>query len=113
MTLKQVIVIRTDLKMGRGKIAAQSAHASVAALEKVTTTTYNAWTATGMKKIVVKVSGKKELLDLFMEAKRKFPAALIKDAGLTQIKSGEATCLAIGPAEEIDLNLLTKHLKLL
>jgi len=100
MTLKQVIVIRTDLKMGRGKIAAQSAHASVAALEKVT-------------KIVVKVSGKKELLDLFMEAKRKFPAALIKDAGLTQIKSGEATCLAIGPAEEIDLNLLTKHLKLL
>ena len=99
--------------MGRGKIAAQSAHASVASLEKVTTVAYNAWVAQGMKKIVLKVGSKKELLDLFMRAKKKFPTALIKDAGMTQIKPGTITCIAIGPAEEIDINLLTKDMKLL
>ena len=113
MTLKQAIVIRTDLKMGRGKIAAQSAHASVAALEKVTAAAYTAWISQGMKKIVLRIGSKKELLDLFMLAKKKFPAALIKDAGQTQVKAGTPTCIAIGPAEEVDLNLLTSDLRLL
>ncbi len=113
MTLKQAIIIRTDLGMGRGKIAAQSAHASVAALEKVTTVAYNAWVAQGMKKIVLRIGSKKELLDLFMQAKKKFPTALIKDAGHTQVKPGTPTCISIGPTEEIDLNLLTNDLKLL
>ena len=99
--------------MGRGKIAAQSAHASVAALGKTTTAAYNAWVAEGMKKIVLKVGSKKELLDLFMRAKKMLPTALIKDAGMTQIKPGTVTCIAIGPAEEIDINLLTKDMKLL
>ena len=113
MTLKQAIVIRTDIKMGRGKMAAQSAHATVAALEKVTTAAYNVWVAQGMKKIVLKVGSKKELLDLFMRAKKMFPTALIKDAGHTQVKPGTPTCIAIGPAEEIDINILTKDMKLL
>ena len=42
-----------------------------------------------------------------------FPTALIKDAGMTQIKPGTVTCIAIGPAEEIDINILTKDMKLL
>ena len=113
MGLKQAIVVRTDLKMGRGKIAAQSAHASVAALNKVTAYAFSAWTSEGMTKIVLKVDSKKKLLDLFNKAKKKFPAALIKDAGKTQVKAGEPTCIAIGPADETDLDLLTKELRLL
>jgi PTH2 family peptidyl-tRNA hydrolase len=113
MGLKQVIVIRSDLNMGRGKIAAQSAHASVAVLEKVSTAAFNEWVSSGMKKVVLKVGSEKELLELFMRAKVKFPTALVKDAGLTQIAPGSATSLAIGPAGEAGLDLLTGHLKLL
>ncbi len=50
MGLKQAIVIRTDLKMGKGKIAAQSAHASVDALNKVPTSIFNDWYSGGMKR---------------------------------------------------------------
>lgn len=113
MGLKQVIVMRTDLNMGKGKIAAQSAHASVAAIEKATPSVFNKWISSGMKKVVLKVGSEKELLELFMRAKKKFPTALVKDAGLTQVESGTATCISIGPAEEGDLDLLTGHLKLL
>lgn len=113
MSLKQAIVVRTDLKMGRGKIAAQSAHASVSALNKITSYAFNEWVSDGMKKIVLRIENKKGLLDLFNKAKKKFPAALVKDAGLTQVRAGEPTCIAIGPADEIDLDLLTGKLRLL
>ena len=113
MTLKQAIIVRTDLKMGRGKIAAQASHASVAALNKVSTHAFSAWTSDGMKKIVLRIDSKKKLLDLFTEAKRMFPTALVKDAGLTQVKAGEPTCIAIGPADEVDINHLTGKLRLL
>jgi len=113
MALKQVIVVRTDLGMGKGKIAAQASHASVAVLEKVGKEVAQEWAGQGMKKVVLKVSGKKELLELFQKAKKDFPAALVKDAGLTQIKPGQATCIAIGPAEEKELDELTGGLKLL
>jgi len=113
MTLKQAIVVRTDLGMGRGKIAAQCSHASVEVLAKADEKVVSEWKAEGMKKIVLKVEGKKELLDLFEQAKKLFPTALIKDAGLTQIKQGEATCIAIGPAKEEELDKITGNLKLL
>ncbi|MBN2067303.1 MAG: peptidyl-tRNA hydrolase [Candidatus Diapherotrites archaeon] len=113
MGLKQAIVVRTDLGMGKGKIAAQASHASVAALDKVTTSAFNAWQEAGMKKIVLKVSGKKELLDLYQSAKQKLPAALVKDAGMTQVKPEEPTCIAIGPADEKEIDKLTGNLKLL
>lgn len=113
MVSKQAIIIRTDLRMSRGKIAAQSAHASVLAMEKVTTAGYNAWVGSGMKKVVLRIKGKKKMLDLYNKAKRKFPASLVKDAGLTQVKPGEPTCIAIGPANDVDLDRLTSKLKLL
>jgi len=113
MALKQVIVVRTDLKMGRGKIAAQSAHASIAVIRDLPPAIFGTWYAQGMKKIVLKVKGKKELFDLYKIAKKNFPAAIINDAGLTQIKKGAPTCIAIGPAEEASLDRLTGKLKLL
>ena len=113
MDLKQVIVVRSDLGMGKGKVAAQASHASLGVLEKVDKKVIEEWKGQGMKKVVLKVSGKKELLELFESVKKRLPAALIKDAGLTQIKPGEPTCIAIGPAEENEVNKLTGELKLL
>jgi PTH2 family peptidyl-tRNA hydrolase len=110
---KQVIVIRKDLKMSTGKRCSQAAHASVAALRNIPPSLFESWYAQGMKKVVLRIEGKKKLLDLFTKAKKKFPAALVKDAGLTQVKAGEPTCIAIGPADEVELDLLTGKLRLL
>ena len=113
MDYKQAIIVRADLGMGKGKIAAQASHASVAVMEKVDKKIWDEWQNQGMKKIVLKVQGKKELLDLFQRVKKILPASLIKDAGHTQIKPGEATCIAIGPAEEKEIDEFTSELKLL
>ena len=116
MDLKQVIVVRNDLKMGKGKIGAQCAHASLAAYEKTLKQSprwVSEWAQTGVAKIVLKVNSKKELLELFESVKNIFPAALIHDAGRTQIEAGEPTCIGIGPAPENEINKFTKDLKLL
>lgn len=116
MEFKQAIIIRTDLKMGKGKIAGQSSHASLEAVEKTQKQEpnwFSEWKEKGQAKIVLKVADKKELLELFEKAKKKLPTALIKDAGRTQISPGEPTAVAIGPAPEHLIDEFTKHLKLL
>ncbi|MEK6942273.1 MAG: peptidyl-tRNA hydrolase Pth2 [archaeon] len=116
MEFKQVIIVRKDLKMGTGKVAAQAAHASVAALEK-TMNEHEDWVAEwkeqGQEKVVLKVGSKKELLEWFEKLKKRFPTALIKDAGRTQIAPNEPTCIGIGPAPENEIDEYTKGLKLL
>ncbi len=113
----QVIVVRKDLKMQTGKIAAQAAHASIAAFlksqERKWGNEYQEWLDEGMQKIVCKVDSEKELLQLFEQVKSKFPTALITDAGHTQIAAGSKTCIGIGPANENNLKKYTGHLKLL
>lgn len=116
MEYKQAIVIRSDLQMGKGKIAAQSAHASLEAVEKTRSQKpdwYTEWKMQGQAKIVLKIGSEKELLELFENAKRKIPAALITDAGRTQTAPGSKTCLALGPAPEEKIDEFTKQLKLL
>ncbi|HIH08211.1 MAG: peptidyl-tRNA hydrolase Pth2 [Candidatus Diapherotrites archaeon] len=116
MEFKQLIICRTDLGMGRGKIASQSAHASISAMEKAArqnSAWVEEWKEQGMKKVVLKVSSKKELVEWFETLKKKFPAALIKDAGHTQVQSGEVTCIGIGPAPSNELDHYTRELKLL
>ena len=111
-----MIAVRTDLKMGKGKIAAQCCHASLEAYEKALKHSprwVEEWKETGQAKVVVKILGKKGLLELFERAKRELPAALIKDAGRTQIEAGEPTCVGIGPAPESEIDKFTKELKLL
>ncbi len=116
MELKQAIIVRSDLGMEKGKIAAQSSHASVEAMEKARLKEeewVEKWKEQGQKKIVLKISGKDELVKLFEQMKGELPCALIKDAGKTQTNPGEITCFACGPAPEAKINKHTKELKLL
>jgi PTH2 family peptidyl-tRNA hydrolase len=114
---KQVIVIRTDLKMGKGKLAAQAGHAAVSAAEdarKRHRAWWEAWLFEGQRKIAVKVEDEKELVELEDAAKDLgLPNALIVDRGLTQIPEGTVTCLGIGPAPAGLVDRLTGKLKLL
>ncbi|MFH0860457.1 MAG: peptidyl-tRNA hydrolase Pth2 [Candidatus Altiarchaeota archaeon] len=110
--MKQVIVVRVDLKMGKGKIAAQVSHASLAAADK--SPDRGKWVNQGMKKSVLKCEGEKELLQLTQLAKDMgLPTALIEDAGHTQVEPGTKTCVGIGPAPSDRIDKITGRLKLL
>jgi PTH2 family peptidyl-tRNA hydrolase len=102
---KQVILVRHDLKLTKGKMAAQVSHASVESLLKSHADDRDTWRAQGMKKVVLKVADLKALLEYKRKAEDAgLVVALIVDAGHTQVAPGTATCLGIGPdkAEKID-----------
>ena len=117
MDFKQALVMRADLQMGKGKLAAQASHASVMAFldaREKNANAANQWVESGMKKITLKVQSEKELLDIFNAAKRaKLPCALVRDAGHTQLEPGTLTGVGIGPAEDSTLDKITGGLKLL
>jgi len=114
---KQVIVMRNDLKMSRGKIAAQAGHAAVSAAEearKKCSDWWKAWIAEGQCKIAVRAESEEELLELERKAeKSKLPTALIVDRGLTELPPDTVTCLGIGPAPSIQIDAITGQLPLL
>jgi len=110
--LKQVIAIRKDLKLGKGKIAAQASHASLKAYKKATASVRKEWEDGGEKKVVVAVSSRKELVDIYNKA-RGLPRAMVKDAGLTQTRPGTLTAVAIGPCDSSEIDRITGKLKLL
>ena len=111
---KQAIVIRSDLKMGKGKMAAQAAHASVEAISKADEKNLEAWKKTGQKKVVLKVGSEKDLITLKEKCKKeKIPCALISDAGHTQLEPGTTTALGIGPDKEEKIDKITGKLKLM
>jgi PTH2 family peptidyl-tRNA hydrolase len=106
--------VRKDLEMSKGKLAAQVAHASLEAYKQTDRKTTGRWEAQGNKKVVLKVDGLKELMEIKKKvSKMKMPCALIRDAGLTEIPSGTITCIGIGPAEESEINKVTGKLKML
>jgi PTH2 family peptidyl-tRNA hydrolase len=114
MSLKQVIIVRTDLKMPKGKLAAQVAHGSVEAVLKSDSKLVGEWKRQGMKKSVLKVIGEKELKDLLIQAKNHdLKVGLINDAGRTFLEPGTTTVLGIGPDYEEKINKITGHLQLL
>ncbi|MEM3769875.1 MAG: peptidyl-tRNA hydrolase Pth2 [Candidatus Bathyarchaeia archaeon] len=114
---KQVIVFRSDLKLSKGKVAAQAGHAAVSAAEdarKHRREWWKAWLNEGQCKIVVKVKNEAELLMLEKQAKKMaLPCALIVDRGLTEIPPGTITCLGIGPAPAEKFDKITGNLPLL
>jgi PTH2 family peptidyl-tRNA hydrolase len=113
MAYKQVILIRADLKLPKGKAAAQVAHASVEAVHRSGKEMVKAWRSEGMAKVVLKVADEQELLRLNQEAKDAgLVTALITDAGRTVVEPGTRTCLGVGPDEESRLDRLFGKLKL-
>jgi PTH2 family peptidyl-tRNA hydrolase len=114
---KQVIVFRSDLKLSRGKTAAQAGHAAVSAAEearKQRKEWFDSWLREGQCKIAVKVTNEKTLTELDEQAKEMgLPCALIVDRGLTEIPPNTVTCLGIGPAPAERVDKITGKLPLL
>jgi len=114
---KQVILIRTDLKMGVGKKCAQSCHASVSASDLVRIQDKSAWKYwknTGQKKVVLKIQSMDQLKDLVVKFEsKKLPFFVVNDAGLTQLTPGTTTAIGIGPVLSTEIDKITGDLKLL
>ncbi|MBY8981929.1 MAG: peptidyl-tRNA hydrolase Pth2 [Candidatus Lokiarchaeota archaeon] len=115
--IKQVIILRTDLKMGTGKKCAQACHASVSSSNKVrriNTKLWKDWINSGQKKVVLKIQSLDELEEIFTKLKKNdIECAIINDAGLTQLAPGTVTALGIGPELSRRVDKITGTLKLL
>ncbi|XP_043474234.1 peptidyl-tRNA hydrolase 2, mitochondrial-like [Leptopilina heterotoma] len=112
---KMVLVIRKDLKMGKGKAAAQCAHAAVASYKigLKTPEILEAWEDCGQKKITVQVDDETGLVEVYKHAKSLgIITNVIQDAGRTQIARGSKTVCAVGPGHFEKIDKVTGHLKL-
>ena len=111
-------MVRSDLKMGKGKTAAQVAHAALDATETCRhkhPNWYDAWREQGQAKVVVKTDGGEHALEELQKEARSLglPVSLIQDRGLTQLEPGTKTCLGIGPGPAGEIDKVTGKLKLL
>lgn len=116
MELKQVIVARKDIKMSAGKLAAQTAHASLSAFMKVSAhrkARAQQWVEEGQKKVVLAVNSLEELKGLEAACRKAgIECALIQDAGHTEVAAGTHTALGIGPAPDKEIDKITGSLAL-
>lgn len=125
MEHKQIIILRKDLNMRKGKLVAQGAHASMGAILALMKREGNTltlemdertepWLTGRFKKICVYVNTEQELLDLHKQAlDAGMVCSLIQDAGLTEFGGVKTyTAVAIGPDREDKVDVLTKHLPL-
>ncbi|KAK7829911.1 hypothetical protein U0070_003366 [Myodes glareolus] len=113
---KMILVVRTDLKMGKGKVAAQCSHAAVSAYKQIqrkNPQVLKEWEYCGQPKVVVKAPDEETLIALLTHAKvLGLTVSLIQDAGRTQIEPGSRTVLGIGPGPVELIDEVTGHLKL-
>lgn len=111
---KQCIVTRDDLKLTKGKLAVQVAHAAVMASDFADKRQREDWIRDGQKKVVLKTATLSDLFILKEMARREgLPTALVTDAGLTQVPPGTITVLGIGPGPIEKLDKIVGKLKLL
>ncbi|KAK0560014.1 hypothetical protein OC844_004018 [Tilletia horrida] len=114
---KMMLVVRTDLKMDKGKIAAQCGHATLAAYKAALRNTpeyVQQWERLGQAKVAVKCSSEQELLEVEQRAKKfGVVAKSITDAGRTQIPAGTRTVVGVGPGPVSLMDKITGGFKLL
>lgn len=112
-----ILVVRDDLKLSKGKLAAQCSHAAVdCALKakKKASRLFERWTNSGSRKIVVRADDEPHLRQLYAKALASgLVSYLVKDAGRTEIPAGTVTVLGIGPATKMTVDAITGDLKLL
>lgn len=126
MTHKQVLILRKDLNMRKGKMIAQGAHASLGAIFGLGHRDGNTlvipldarsepWVYGRFTKISVSVNSEKELIELHEKAKAAgLITSLIQDAGFTEFGGVPTyTAVAIGPDEATKIDPITGHLPLL
>ena len=115
MKYKMAIVIRNDLKMSKGKLAVQVAHASVScAIEPYSDhSVMEEWFDEGQRKVCLKVESLQELEAVEQLAIHNgVLCKKIVDFGLTELPPNTVTCIGIGPALEEKINKVTGNLKL-
>jgi len=114
--MKMVLVVRSDLKMGKGKAAAQCSHATLAAYKQAKRKNpewLRVWECNGQPKITLKCDSEDDLHMLLAKARSMgIVSTVISDAGRTQIAPGSKTVLAVGPAPGEKIDLVTGNLKL-
>lgn len=112
-----VLVVRSDLQMTKGKIAAQCGHAAVAAFEtaqKEDPDSLNVWQSTGQAKIALKTDSLEEIKKIVKNAKDMgLITSVIRDDGRTQVSQNTLTVVGVGPAPKDVIDKVTGHLKLL
>lgn len=115
--LKLVIVMRSDLKMSKGKTAAQASHAAVNcafASKKNDSKNFDKWYAEGQKKVVLKVDSLEKLFEIkAMADTQNLINSVITDQGRTEIPAGSVTCIGIGPAPNSVIDRVTGELSML
>jgi PTH2 family peptidyl-tRNA hydrolase len=119
--IKQIIVVRHDLHMRAGKIAAQACHASISFIttrlrnNSPLTSEQKAWIDGSFAKVCLRVESEKELMDIKAMADQfQVECHLITDAGKTEFHGVPTrTCLALGPDKAEKIDKITGHLKLL
>lgn len=111
--MKQVLVMRADLSMSPGKLAAQAAHAAVKTADIAPRDYVDEWNRHGVTKIVLEVWDEASLIALYKMAVAAYlPAVLIVDEGRTEVRPGSITALGIGPAPIADIDCVTGSLNL-
>ncbi|KAA0146154.1 hypothetical protein FNF29_08215 [Cafeteria roenbergensis] len=114
---KMVLVVRADLKMGKGKAAAQCSHAAVSAVERARKANAQGlarWLLDGQAKVVVRCDDEHALLGLVQAARTAgLVTSTVRDAGRTQLDPGTRTVAAVGPGPSVEIDRITGGLKLL
>ncbi|XP_034173423.1 peptidyl-tRNA hydrolase 2, mitochondrial isoform X1 [Osmia lignaria lignaria] len=116
---KMVLVVRSDISMGKGKTAAQCAHAAIECYRQALNSRnhqqiFRSWLSQGQPKIVLRISNEQELMLLARSARKTgLIISIIKDAGKTQLIPGTISTLGIGPGPKQAIDDLTSNLKLL
>jgi len=130
---KQVIVMRKDLNMRKGKMVSQGAHAAMKFIldrgyygqseldspeefhSRITEPSIKSWMQGLFTKVCVSVDSEEELISIYEKAKDSgLVVSIITDAGLTEFAGVPTkTCIAIGPNWSDEIDPITKHLKLL